>query len=436
MYWKIIFERTIFFSIVLLCSYISFLIAGCVTVTPKIVQVESKPPVQQGKIVTEKIVHEAPKPSAQNEQPQKESNTSPSPGPVEDDVTQILEASSSKNETVVEIGDNDNIEAILQASLQEKEIPSTEPIFEMSPEDIIAHYETEKEQTQPLSDYTLQPSDVIEISVQGEDLTREIIIPPDGIISFFLVGQIKVTDLSIENLRLEIENRLSDTLPLSNVIIRGKSMAGGAAEILGAVNLPGYKRIQPGDRLSDLLAKAGGLWPYSLFDEPTEMEMEADPANAYFERSGIHHPINLFAFLEEGNIENNPEIQSGDFIYIPRRSRRNIFIIGEINQPIVLEFRPDFTLQDAVSLAGGVRQNTFGKDIFLIRGPLTNLEVMRLSYQAIVNGVEEDIPLLPGDILFAPKTFVFDLSKLPLLFLPQLDALLRGEHKSESDTTY
>ncbi|MCX7704370.1 MAG: polysaccharide biosynthesis/export family protein, partial [Planctomycetota bacterium] len=57
--------------------------------------------------------------------------------------------------------------------------------------------------------FCLKPGDEIEIRVFGRgDLTLVTVIPPDGTISFPLVGQVKVADVSPQ----EIERRVEETL--------------------------------------------------------------------------------------------------------------------------------------------------------------------------------------------------------------------------------
>ena len=49
------------------------------------------------------------------------------------------------------------------------------------------------EETASMKDYLIHPSDVLEISVYGEpELTRELVVRPDGKISFPLIGDIGV----------------------------------------------------------------------------------------------------------------------------------------------------------------------------------------------------------------------------------------------------
>ena len=50
--------------------------------------------------------------------------------------------------------------------------------------------------------YRLRPGDEIEISVwKDESLSRQLIVPPDGFVSFPLIGDIKVNNLTVSGLR-------------------------------------------------------------------------------------------------------------------------------------------------------------------------------------------------------------------------------------------
>jgi len=52
------------------------------------------------------------------------------------------------------------------------------------------------------SAYTIGPGDTLEISVwRDESLSRELIVPPDGVISFPLVGDINIISMTVADLR-------------------------------------------------------------------------------------------------------------------------------------------------------------------------------------------------------------------------------------------
>ena len=68
--------------------------------------------------------------------------------------------------------------------------------------------------------YEIGPGDVLEISVwKDESLTKQLVVPPDGVISFPLVGDIKVTEMTVPQLRQEIAKRLNDYVPDATVTV-------------------------------------------------------------------------------------------------------------------------------------------------------------------------------------------------------------------------
>ena len=57
--------------------------------------------------------------------------------------------------------------------------------------------------------YPLGPEDVLEISVwRDEALTKQVIVRPDGFISFPLIGDIDVNGKSVDQLRVVIQDKI------------------------------------------------------------------------------------------------------------------------------------------------------------------------------------------------------------------------------------
>ena len=68
--------------------------------------------------------------------------------------------------------------------------------------------------------YHLGPGDVIEISVwKDPELSRNLVVPPDGIISFPLIGSIDVTHLAIADLKKIVTQKLSEFIPDATVAV-------------------------------------------------------------------------------------------------------------------------------------------------------------------------------------------------------------------------
>ena len=62
--------------------------------------------------------------------------------------------------------------------------------------------------------YTLQPGDVIDVSVWKEtDLQREVLVRPDGGLSFPLAGEISATGMTVDGVRAALTERLKAYLP-------------------------------------------------------------------------------------------------------------------------------------------------------------------------------------------------------------------------------
>src|SRR5918993_3883426 len=62
--------------------------------------------------------------------------------------------------------------------------------------------------------YEVQPSDVLQVSVWREpELTQQVLVRPDGAFSFPLAGDISAVGKTVEELRLELIERLARYIP-------------------------------------------------------------------------------------------------------------------------------------------------------------------------------------------------------------------------------
>ena len=113
--------------------------------------------------------------------------------------------------------------------------------------------------------YQIGPGDALEISVwRDESLSKEIFVPPDGIISYPLIGEIDVTRLTVPELRKSVMKKLGDYVPDATVtvmLLRANSLT---AYVIGKVNKPGQFPIYMATNVMQILAMAGGLNPYAV----------------------------------------------------------------------------------------------------------------------------------------------------------------------------
>ena len=112
--------------------------------------------------------------------------------------------------------------------------------------------------------YHIGPGDILEISVWKEDsLSREVIVPPDRIITFPLIGDINISTMTVTDLRREISKRLKDFVPEATVTVMLRQINSLKAYVIGKVNKPGIFPIDLETTVMQVLAMAGGLNPFA-----------------------------------------------------------------------------------------------------------------------------------------------------------------------------
>src|ERR1700680_3668431 len=88
--------------------------------------------------------------------------------------------------------------------------------------------------------YRLQPGDLLQVVVWKEtDLQSEVLIRPDGGISFALAGDMRAAGLTTAELRAELEGRVRKLVPDAVVTVAVKAANGNRVFVIGKVNRPG-----------------------------------------------------------------------------------------------------------------------------------------------------------------------------------------------------
>src|SRR6266568_3091916 len=115
-----------------------------------------------------------------------------------------------------------------------------------------------------MRDYQIGPEDVLEISVWKEEgLKKEVLVRPDGGISFPLAGDMQAAGKTARQLQQEITQRLEKFIADPVVSVAVTKIAGNKIYVIGRVNKPG--EFAPGRYVDVLqaLTMAGGLTPFA-----------------------------------------------------------------------------------------------------------------------------------------------------------------------------
>ncbi len=158
--------------------------------------------------------------------------------------------------------------------------------------------------------YQVQPGDILHISVwKEEDLTRDVVVRPDGRITFPLIGEITAAGVSVDELTGTISERLAKYIPDPVVTVSAKELAGNLVYVIGKVNRPGvFPMIRDVD-VMQALSMAGGTSTYAALNDIRILRRE----------NGVLHAIPFrYADVEKGrNLEQNILLRAGDVVVVP-----------------------------------------------------------------------------------------------------------------------
>ena len=88
--------------------------------------------------------------------------------------------------------------------------------------------------------YVLGAEDVLMVSVwRDEQLTKEVVVRPDGMVSFPLVGDLQAAGRTVDELRTELANKLTKFIPNPQVSVAVTKVLSYRIYVLGRVHKPG-----------------------------------------------------------------------------------------------------------------------------------------------------------------------------------------------------
>ena len=124
--------------------------------------------------------------------------------------------------------------------------------------------------------YQVQPGDILTVTVWKEtDLTGDLLIRPDFGLSFPLVGDLDARGKTVDQLRLEITERLKKYIPSPVVTVATKTVAGNHIYVVGKVQRPGEYPVVRNVDVMQALSLAGGATPFAAVNDIIVLRRES-----------------------------------------------------------------------------------------------------------------------------------------------------------------
>jgi polysaccharide biosynthesis/export protein len=238
--------------------------------------------------------------------------------------------------------------------------------------------------------YRIGPGDTVRITVyQSPDLSMETRVTEAGVISYPLIGALRLGGLTVNDAEKALADALKkgDFIKNPQVSVMVTQVRANQVNVLGQVGKPGRVALDvAGMRLTDVIALAGGV----------AANAGSDTAVVIGTRDGqpFRREIDLPRVFAPGGRNDDIVIQPGDAIWVDRYPV--IYLYGEVQRPGQLRLERGMTVMQALASVGGLTQ----------RGTQRGLRVSRRAANGQVQSLEVtlDDTLQTGDVVFVRES--------------------------------
>lgn len=250
----------------------------------------------------------------------------------------------------------------------------------------------------PVDMYRIGPRDTVQISVfQLSELNTTAQVSETGTIRMPVIGEVRAAGLTVPELRESLEEILSQYVTNPDVNVTIQNYRSQVFYLLGAVGSAGAHIMDGPTTLLEALARAGGV-----------SEENAEGTVRILRKGFIKEPIeiDLFELLYEGNPAFNIQLQPGDTVHVVPKPSYTIYIYGAVGSGGAFQVRHELSLLQAITMAGGLTDRAAKDRIKVIRKKEDGTkEILEVSFEKILQGDAEDVPLQPDDMVIVPETF-------------------------------
>lgn len=268
----------------------------------------------------------------------------------------------------------------------------------------------------PPTDYVIGPEDVLNIDVFNVPELSKLVarVANDGSITLPLLGQVRASGLTTEQLRNELQSDWGKTyLQDPQVAVFVQEFRARPVSVIGAVEKPGLYQLTAPRTLIEMLSMAGGLGnklsaPAGKYVYVTRrgefLDLQIVDGMRLVASDKVEIDLRRLFYSHEDAL--NIEIKPLDIISV---SKADVVYVGGngVRKPgaFPLEDRGSVTVLQALAMAEGLSPNAAKADARIIHTePDGSRKMIPVDLKKVEKGKSRDLVLADNDILFVPDS--------------------------------
>jgi polysaccharide biosynthesis/export protein len=268
-----------------------------------------------------------------------------------------------------------------------------DPQLKLSPLEALRRFEPPKD-----DEYTLGAGDEISIQFPGRpELATKSVVGPDGRITLPFAGPIVVANLTREAAAQKIVAALSAYYTDLAATVEVTRYGSNHVTLLGDVKNPGQISFDQTPTLLEVLSKGG-----------IETRPDGDlPEQCVIYRGDQVLWVDLHELLAVGSPLADLRLRRNDLVFVPALSARSITVMGQVQHPGLIPLKHDATLTSILGEAGGLSDAAGTNPEIQIVHRANGDKTQHIRFKDLLKptgGLE--IALLPGDVVYVPKSGV------------------------------
>ena len=199
-------------------------------------------------------------------------------------------------------------------------------------------------------DYIVGPGDTLDVQLYGnEPASYELTVERDGRINFPKLGPIMVSNMTFDQARAIIEQRVAKQMIGTRISVTMGDLRSIRVFVLGEAKKPGSYTVSGLSTMTNALFVSGGVKKIGSL------------RNIQLKRNGrLVTTLDLYELLLHGDTSGDKQLLPGDVIFIPPIGN-TVSVDGAVQRPAIYEMKSERTVAQAIDIAGGLKPDADAK---------------------------------------------------------------------------